>query len=207
MKTFIIGGGSSVTPKCYETLKKYREKGAFIFGVNNAYRFIDLDALVYLDRVAFDFNEHGQENDIPNRNRVLVFKDLKTYNDLKCIKYVRWKKQDDEIAVIPRETFKADREVREGVFCGTPSPMSGIAAVSIALQLGHKDVCLVGFDGGIINGKSHHFHEFTNFAYEKNNKHFEAFRGQPITNCSTESKIETFAKKPLAELAREDGII
>lgn len=196
MRIYIIGGGSSVTKEVYEKLNKEREKGHKIFAVNNSYRFIDCDFLVFLDRV------HFLSDDVNAKPRnSLGFDSREAYANLKCKKFSRFFVDGSEQRVIPTDKFKKDLPLEKGSYCGGACLMSGIGAISIARQMGFNDIVLCGYDGGAIDGQTHHFHiAQPEQRYTTSNEKYHVFRGEPIRNTSMRSNINIFPKEELDEI-------
>lgn len=200
MRIYIVGGGSSVTPEVYDKLRGERAKGHKIFAVNNAYRYIECDYLVFLDRIHFD-DAVGQPLPQFRAKHTLRFETEKQYRDLTCEIFSRFFCGGKERRVIPVDKFKKDMPIEQGVFCGGSYLLSGIAAISLSLQMGFDDVVLCGYDGGEINGKTHHHHVAQpEGLYSCANEKFNVFRGMPIRNTSLESKINIFTKVSLDEV-------
>ena len=201
MRVYIVGGGSSVTPEVYEKLRGERAKGHKIFAVNNAYRYIECDYLVFLDRVHFE-SIGGVKQPEPKSKHLLRFASQEAYRDLKCRKFSRYRINGTEERVVLVDRFKKEMPISQGVYCGgINSCLTGIGAISLSLQMGFDDVVLCGYDGGAINGQVHHHHvkqpaERYIFANEK----YAVFNGQPIRNTSINSNINTFTKVPLDEV-------
>lgn len=194
MKTFIIGGGSSVTLEVYKAIQEHRE-GNEVIAVNNAWRYIHPDVLVFIDRVLFE------DTDSPKRHR-LFFPTRKVYSELTCEKYCRFPVDNSENVIFPSSKLDVTRSTKNGVYFGNKAMTSGIAALSIALMLGRDDIYLFGYDGGVIDGKSHHHHKYLFNRYETANSEYKEFENHAgkITNCSPRSKIETFKKKDFREI-------
>ena len=195
MKTFIIGGGSSVTKETYALIEKNRE-GNEVICVNNAFRYIRPDMLVWYDRVVFKNEPH------PTSVNRLIFDDRKQYADLQCKKYARFYVDGSETIFKQKDSFVIARNIPDGVYAGCDSKISGIAAISIALQLGRDDIYLFGYDGGKVNGKIHHHHDIKISRYEEANCEFDGFgeAKKKIHNVSPHSKIETFRKISIGEV-------
>jgi len=179
MKTFIIGGGNSITDETYRALEAYDDK--FVFCVNTTFKYIEPDALVWIDSDVY-------------------VKEKEHIDKLDCLKYTRYNpicENKDIQFITPTD------DVEEGLpkaYCGLRNRgwFSGVCAISLALSLGHEDIYLLGFDGGEINGKLHHHNESRNKdVFSITLKQYEPFRGKPITNLSPDSQITVFKKDEL----------
>lgn len=179
IKTFIIGGGNSITDETYKTLESCEDK--FVFCVNTTFKSIDPDALTWID------------SDVYVKNKEQIDK-------LDCLKYTRYNPicENKDIQFI-----EPTDDITLGLphaYCGLKNRgwFSGVCAISIALSLGHDDIYLLGFDGGYYNGKLHHHEDSRNKdVFSITLYQYEPFRGKPITNLNPDSHITVFKKDEL----------
>jgi hypothetical protein len=183
MKAYIIGGGNSVTPQHYETLKN-RTDGDIIC-TNFTFNFIKPDVLVWID------------SDIYTGNTQVI-------DNLDCIKISRENihydgKDIHQVSIT--DVYNKPEGLYSRLYGGkrTRGWFTGCLAISSALALGYNEIYLLGYDGGAINGKIHH-HDLSlvdKDAFSSTLDMYEPFRGLNITNLSPSSKIEVFKKDDL----------
>lgn len=190
MKTYIIGGGASLTEDLINFLKLEQRKGHKLFGVNHALKYFDLDYLIYLDQEVYTIYKDEIEN-----GKFEVFTRCngrpKRAKLIKCV-----------------NEFVLNNDITNGVYCGKTGQLSGIGAVSIALNLGLEPIYLCGYDGGDFQGKAHHHHVKNKaITYSKKNPDYEVFRGRNITNLNPESHIDVFPKTHYSGVKSDKSIL
>lgn len=183
---YIIGGGNSVTEETYRLLNN-RSSGDIIC-TNFTYRLVAPTILTWIDAEVYTNNK--QEIDALSCKKFsrenIHYEDKGIHQVKLASDYVRTQNLDT-----PLYAGKRNRGYFTGAF-----------AISVAFALGYKQIYLLGYDGGAINGKLHH-HSYSlreNDAFSKTTDTFEPFRGLNITNLSQQSKIEVFKKDDLSNV-------
>jgi hypothetical protein len=112
MRTYLIGGGASITPEIIDFLKSEQQKGHKLFGCNHAFEFLDLDYLIYLDQHLYTENRIALDN---FKGKVFT----------RCVQHPK-----NSVIIKCVKDFKYLDNIENGVFCGYKGELSGIGAVS-----------------------------------------------------------------------------
>lgn len=182
MRVFIIGGGGSLKGFDFNRLKNEKT-----IAINCAFKFIKPTHLLWCDPDVFG-NNKDEINAIPCEKYTLFDSIHPECSGCKSFK--------------PSTLFYGSEGLTKGLY-GSPHEgqwISGPLAISLAFALGYDQIYLLGYDGGDVNGL--HFHPYSREeeVFSSRNYWYDAFKGQPIHNCSLKSYITQFPKISIDEV-------
>jgi len=183
---FIVGGGPSLYGFDFERLNDKR-----VIAVNHSYRYCKPEILVFLDgkfktECTRDFN-----------------------HDLYSMPF--------KIIAGPSSSMKNKENCTVVLMSQRPSTepfrlhgraQTGLVAINAALVGNAKNIYLMGFDGGFINGLGHffskdwtHSQDHNENQYAKMNPKYNIYSSyKNIYNCNLDSKLTAFKKIPINEV-------
>ena len=177
---FIVGGGSSLTGFDFNKLK-----GKSIIVINKGFMTIPFAQVLYFSDYRF----------------YIWYKDVIT--SFKGLIYTIANKVLDEKITILKNTGKKGFDPING--CVRHGGNSGYAAINLAYHLGAKEIVLMGYDMGSINGSTH-FHD--GYKSKQNDSVYNRFKepysalkneiakaGITIYNVSLKSQLDVFPKR------------
>lgn len=213
---FIVGGGTSILKQFNipdEVIKQVNERelpisvysdylkplhDQHVIGVNMAYRLGDwIDVLIFGD------------NDFRRNN-------AKEMNHHSALKVSIAPKKDAQFKWMQRHrSIQAGLTEKPGDLCWNNT--TGAAAINLAVQLGVKEIYLLGFDMKLTNQNQHWHKEYPNKKYEDINRQLFNPQTKPfsliakaasklgvkIYNCNPDSAIECFPKITVQQALRK----
>lgn len=196
-RAICIAGGPSLTPEQIETVRNFPET-FLVIGVNNAFQICDyLDVLYAADPDWWD----RFAPDCPTGPR-------------RMSTWVRADNAPDMANFRPRADVDYIRGASGAGFSNDPSEVvlggnSGHHAIQIAMHYGCREVLLLGYDFGPLDGRAHWFGDYGEARFDRKS-HWEQWkrpmiigakqaeaRGVRVINCSQRSALKCFAKVPL----------
>jgi len=185
---YIVGGGPSLDGFDFTRLEKER-----VIAINHSYRYCKPEILVFLDNkfkteCQRDFNHDLSE---------MPFKII-------CGPSSGMKSQGNATVVHMASKISTDPSRLHG------RAQSGLVAINAAIIGNAKNIYLLGFDGGFINGKGHfysddwrHSQDDNENQYVKMNSKYNVYSEyKNIFNCSMDSRLTAFQKLSIDEVLK-----
>lgn len=137
-RVFIIGSGNSINQEIFPLLKN-----EFTFGINETIQFFESTVAVYGDWYCY-YSRYAQFSNHP----LVIGRYSNEYNHPEF----EFPKHKDLILLNSSQQYNGNEGLQKGLY--TPI-LTGAFALSLAIQLGFKNIFLLGFDNTAINGKTH----------------------------------------------------